>query len=138
MAPMPSRAADNPPADTLESSHARLVAVVRAVRLDSVMEALLALGPTQVSIEQVRGYGRQKEHLEFYEEVGAWDGTFLPKVRLEFAVPASEAGAAVKALRAAAHTGRTGDGKIFVHAVEVAAVGVVGERPSGSLPPESA
>ena len=106
--------------DPLPGVHARIVAVVRAVCLDRVMEALLALRASHVSIEQVRGYGRQKEHLEFYEEVGGWSGRFLPKVRLEFTVPAAEMGAAVAALRAAALTGRTGDGKIFVHAVRVA------------------
>lgn len=106
--------------DDAPGVHARIVAVVRAVCLDAVMEAVHSLGAGQVSIEQVRGYGRQKEHLEFYEEVGGWSGRFLPKVRLEFTVPAPGMAEAVKVLRGAALTGRTGDGKIFVHAVRVA------------------
>jgi nitrogen regulatory protein PII len=93
---------------------------VRPVRVDAVMEALAGLGalaPRDVLIEQVRGYGRQKTHLDFYEE-GPCEGGFVPKVRLQFTVDAGALDAAVNALRTGARTGRIGDGKIFVHAVE--------------------
>ncbi len=99
---------------------ARIVAVVRAMRLDAVMERLVAVAPRDVAIEEVRGYGRQKEHLTFYERVGDWQGNFLPKVRLEFTVAGTALEATVAALREGAFTGRIGDGKIFVHAVHLA------------------
>ncbi|MHC5210372.1 MAG: P-II family nitrogen regulator [Planctomycetota bacterium] len=98
------------PADDL----ARVVAVVRAVRVDAVMQQLQALEPRDVLIEQVRGYGRQKTHLDFYEE-GPCEGGFLPKVRLQFVVDGARVQEAVDAIRAGACTGRIGDGKIFVH-----------------------
>src|SRR5215470_14461743 len=95
---------------------ARLVTVIRPVRLDAVMEALVPLAPRDVLIEPVRGYGRQKTHLDFYEE-GFGDAGFLPKVRLQFSVESERLAEAVTALRNGARTGRIGDGKIFVHAV---------------------
>jgi nitrogen regulatory protein PII len=100
------------PAETL----ARVVAIVRPARLDAVIEALLPLELRDVLVEPVRGYGRQKEHLDLYGE-GPGEGGFLPKVRLQFVVAAGQLQAAVDAVRAAARTGRIGDGKIFVHAV---------------------
>jgi len=100
------------PADTC----ARVVAIVRPARLDAVIEALLPLELRDVLVEPVRGYGRQKEHLDLYGE-GPGEGGFLPKVRLQFVVAAGQLQAAVDAVRTAARTGRIGDGKIFVHAV---------------------
>jgi len=103
-----------------EGARARLVAIVRASRLDAVMEALQPLAPGDVLIEAVRGYNRQKTHLGEYEEV-SHQGGFLPKVRLQFMVPGEAVPAAVQAICGAARTGRIGDGKIFVHLVEPAA-----------------
>jgi nitrogen regulatory protein PII len=102
------------PAGTL----ARIVAIVRPARLDAVIEALHPLGLRDVLIESVRGYGRQKEHLDLYGE-GPGEGGFLPKVRLQFVVGAAQLPLAIDAVRAGARTGRIGDGKIFVHAVGV-------------------
>ena len=101
-------------------ARARLVAIVRASRLDAVMEALAPLAPGDVLVEPVRGYNRQKTHLGEYEEVGL-EGGFLPKVRLQFVVAGLALQPAVDAIREAARTGRIGDGKIFVHLVEPAA-----------------
>ncbi len=99
---------------------ARIVAVVRPIRLDDTLAALRDVGLLDVLIESVRGYGRQKSHLHFYEQ-GAWDAGFLPKVRLEFFAPAERVDAAVEAVCRGAGTGRIGDGKIFVHAVDAPA-----------------
>ncbi len=98
------------------SGPAHLIAVVRPMRVDAVIEAVAgcALGP--VVVEAVRGYGRQKDHLEFYKG-GATEGGFLPKVRIEFRVDGARLDEAVTAIRAGAATGRIGDGKIFVHEV---------------------
>jgi nitrogen regulatory protein PII len=105
------------PMPSIEGARARIVVVIRSVRLDAVMESLMEVGPRDITIEQVRGYGRQKMHLEFYEEEGTWGGSFLPKVRLEFTVASDAMPTAVDAVRRAAFTGRIGDGKIFVHVV---------------------
>jgi len=105
-----------PPRIAPTDGPAHLVAVVRPMRVDAVMEAVAdcAVGP--VVVEPVRGYGRQKDHLEFYEG-GATEGGFLPKVRIEFRVDGSRLDDVVTAIRGGAATGRIGDGKIFVHEV---------------------
>ena len=113
---------------------ARLVAIVRPARLDAVLEALAPLGVRDVLIEQVRGYGRQKTHLHLYEEAGLGGGGFLPKVRLQFVVPGEQLQQAVLVVRAAARTGRIGDGKVFVHAVEAPA-GAPRRGTAGRFPP---
>ena len=92
---------------------ARVVAVIRAQQIDAVMACLYELGARDVLIQQVRGYGRQKGHLEFYSE-GEHQGGFLPKVRLEFVVDGADVPDVVEQLRRAARTGRIGDGKNFV------------------------
>jgi len=97
-------------------TRARVIAVVRALNVDAVVEQLLPVAPEHLQIEQVKGYGRQKGHLEFYE-AGHFEGGFLPKVRLEFTVDAAQLEDALAAVCGAARTGRIGDGKIFVHAV---------------------
>lgn len=101
-----------PPAPHTRS---RVIAVIRALQLDAVMEALHPLGPSDVLVEQVRGYGRQKDHLGAYTSPGGEEG-FLPKVRIEFVIDDVCRPAALEAICKAAHTGRIGDGKIFVHA----------------------
>jgi nitrogen regulatory protein P-II 1 len=98
---------------------ARVVAIVRPVRIEQVMQALAPLGLADVLIQPVRGYGRQKAHLEFYED-GPVEGGYLPKVRIQFVVPAQDVDRCVNAVIAGARTGRIGDGKIFVHAVRPA------------------
>jgi len=118
-----------PPPGTL----ARVVAIVRPVRVDAVIEALLALGLRDVLVEPVRGYGRQKEHLDLYGE-GPGEGGFLPKVRLQFVIGAEALQPAVDAVRAGARTGRIGDGKIFIHAVAPAVPGNAADG-AGAAPP---
>jgi nitrogen regulatory protein PII len=93
---------------------ARIVAMVRSVRVDAVMQQLQPLAPRDVLIEQVRGYGRQKTHLDFYEE-GPCEGGFLPKVRVQFVIDGTRVPEVVDAIREGARTGRIGDGKIFIH-----------------------
>ncbi|GJM21836.1 MAG: hypothetical protein DHS20C15_17510 [Planctomycetota bacterium] len=98
-------------------SRARIVAVVRPFRLDEVMEQLHLQGCRDVLVEQVRGYGRQKENLSIYEGHG-FGGSFLPKVRLEFTVDGPALPGAMQAVCRGARTGRIGDGKIFVHRLD--------------------
>ena len=98
----------------MPSSRVRLVAVVKPVRLDAVIEALEPFAVRDVLVEQVRGYGRQKGHLGDYEELH--EG-FLPKVRVECVIGDEQVDDVGAAIRQAARTGRIGDGKIFLHEV---------------------
>ena len=88
-------------------------------KLDEVRDALTRLEIHGMTITEVKGYGRQKGHSEIYR--GAeYIVSFIPKVRLEIAVPDDLVDAAVQAIRSAAHSGQIGDGKIFVTPIEQA------------------
>ncbi len=89
---------------------------VKPFKLDDVMEALAELPVSEVTIEEVRGYGRQKGHLELYTGT-EYQITFLPKVKVELATPAARLEEVVRAIEDAARTGRIGDGKVFVREV---------------------
>lgn len=97
----------------------RIIAVVKPFRLDAVLLALSGFGIDGVSVEPVRGYGRQKGHLELYQGT-EYSITFLPKTRVEFTCALAETEAVITAIRDAARTGRIGDGKIFVMDAESA------------------
>ena len=94
-----------------------ITAVIKPFKLDDVKEALHGLGLQGMTVTDVRGFGRQKGHTELYR--GAeYVVDFLPKVKIEIVTPDALAGRAVEAIAAAAHSGRIGDGKIFVYSVE--------------------
>jgi nitrogen regulatory protein P-II 2 len=99
-----------------------VIAVIKPFKLEEVHEALIRLGITGMTVTEVKGYGRQKGHTEIYR--GAeYVVNFLPKMRIEVAVPAERADKVVETISAAARTGQIGDGKIFVttldHAVRI-------------------
>ena len=95
----------------------RLTAIIKPFKLDEVREALAEVGVTGLTVTEVKGFGRQKGHTELYR--GAeYVVDFLPKVKVEVVVSESVLDAAVDAVIRAARTGRIGDGKIFVTAVE--------------------
>jgi nitrogen regulatory protein PII len=91
----------------------RVIAVIKPFRLDAVIEALGGIPAGEIQVEEVRGFGRQKGHLELYSG-REYDIAFLPKVRVEFQVEDARLDDAVAAVVAEARTGRIGDGKIFV------------------------
>jgi len=94
-----------------------ITAVIKPFKLDQVREALTDLGLEGMTVTEVKGYGRQKGHTEIYR--GAeYAVSFLPKVKIEVAVPSRLAGKTVDAIAAAAKTGQIGDGKIFVGPIE--------------------
>jgi len=97
----------------------RLIAIVKPFRLDAVLESLRGLDVRDVCVSEVRGYGRQKGHLELYSGT-EYTITFLPKVRLEMLVSPVALEPTIEAIGRAARTGRIGDGKIFVLAGEAA------------------
>ncbi|UFS55883.1 P-II family nitrogen regulator [Comamonadaceae bacterium M7527] len=94
-----------------------ITAIIKPFKLDEVREALSAIGVQGITVTEVKGFGRQKGHTELYR--GAeYVVDFLPKVRLEAAVPADLTERAIEAIEGAARTGKIGDGKIFVTTVE--------------------
>jgi nitrogen regulatory protein P-II 2 len=89
------------------------MAIVKPFKLDDVREALTPLGVQGLTVTEVKGFGRQKGQTEIYR--GAeYHVSFLPKVKIEVAVPASQVDAVVDAIMRSAQTGKIGDGKIFV------------------------
>ena len=92
-------------------------AIIRPFKLDEVREALGAAGVSGITVTEVKGFGRQKGHTELYR--GAeYVVDFLPKIRIETAVTDDNVDAVIEALQGAAGTGKIGDGKIFVTALE--------------------
>ncbi|MFA5488535.1 MAG: P-II family nitrogen regulator [Candidimonas sp.] len=96
-----------------------ITAIIKPFKLDEVREALSSIGIQGMTVTEVKGFGRQKGHTELYR--GAeYIVDFLPKLRLEMAVSDDVVEQAVEQLCAAAHTGKIGDGKIFVCNLEQA------------------
>ena len=99
-----------------------VVAIIKPFKLNDVRDAVAALGISGLTVTEVKGYGRQKGHTEIYRG-SEYTVNFLPKIRVEIAVPAATADRVVEAITAAARTGQIGDGKIFVtpleHAVRI-------------------
>ena len=92
-------------------------AIVKPFKLDEIKEALTKAGIQGMTVEEVKGFGRQKGHTELYR--GAeYSVDFLPKVRLEILVPDDKAGRVVELITESARTGKIGDGKIFVTPVD--------------------
>ena len=97
----------------------KIEAIIKPFKLDEVKEALHGAGVSGITVIEAKGFGRQKGHTELYR--GAeYVVDFLPKVKLEIILGDAAVAAAVEAIRAAAQTGRIGDGKIFVSTVESA------------------
>jgi nitrogen regulatory protein PII len=95
----------------------RITAIIKPFKLDEVREALAEVGITGLTVTECKGFGRQKGHTELYR--GAeYVVDFLPKVKIEVIVPDETVDGAIEAVCKAARTGRIGDGKIFVSAVE--------------------
>ena len=94
-----------------------VTAIIKPFKLDEVRDALLKIGVHGMTITEVKGYGRQKGHTEIYR--GAeYAVNFLPKLRIEVAVAADQVDQVVAVMGAAARTGKIGDGKIFVAAID--------------------
>ena len=102
---------------TLGGDMKKIEAVIKPFKLDEVREALSDVGVSGLTVTEVKGFGRQKGHTELYR--GAeYVVDFLPKIKVEVVVASELLDAAVEAIIKAAHTGKIGDGKIFVSSVE--------------------
>lgn len=94
-------------------------AIIKPFKLDDVREAISEVGVEGLTVSEVKGFGRQKGHTELYR--GAeYQVDFLPKVKLEIAVNDDMVERLVEAITKSAHTGKIGDGKIFVYNLEQA------------------
>lgn len=95
----------------------QITAVIKPFKLEEVREALATCGVTGLTVTEVKGFGRQKGHTELYR--GAeYVVDFLPKVKVEVVVNDTDTDRCVEAIIKAAHTGKIGDGKIFITSVE--------------------
>jgi nitrogen regulatory protein P-II 1 len=105
----------------------KIEAIIKPFKLDEVKEALQEVGLQGITVLEAKGFGRQKGHTELYR--GAeYVVDFLPKVKIELVVDDDMAERAVDAILQAAHTGRIGDGKVFITPVEEAIRVRTGER----------
>jgi nitrogen regulatory protein P-II 1 len=97
----------------------KIEAIIKPFKLDEVKEALQAIGVQGITVIEAKGFGRQKGHTELYR--GAeYVVDFLPKVKIEVVLQDAMLAEAIEAIKAAAQTGRIGDGKIFVSSIEQA------------------
>jgi nitrogen regulatory protein P-II 2 len=109
-----------------------VMAIVKPFKLDDVREALTPLGVQGLTVTEVKGFGRQKGQTEIYR--GAeYHVNFLPKVKIEVAVPASQVEQVVEAIMSSARTGKIGDGKIFVLDIDRAVRIRTGELDAAAL-----
>ena len=109
-----------------------IIAVIKPFKLDEVRDALTQIGIHGMTVSEVKGFGRQKGHMEIYR--GAeYAINFLPKVRIEVAIATEQLDQVMEAIATAAKTGQIGDGKIFVTPLEQAVRIRTGETGTGAL-----
>jgi len=110
----------------------KIEAIIKPFRLDEVRQALSDIGVNGMTVTEVKGFGRQKGHTELYR--GAeYVVDFIPKARLELVVADGQVEHVVETITRAAHTGKIGDGKIFIYAVEQAVRIRTGEHDEDAL-----
>lgn len=94
-----------------------ITAIIKPFKLEDVRDALSEVGVTGVTVSEVKGFGRQKGHTELYR--GAeYEVDYVPKVKLEIAIPDELLEPTIDAIQRSANTGKIGDGKIFVFDLE--------------------
>jgi nitrogen regulatory protein PII len=91
-----------------------IVAVIKHFKLDDVKDALAGAGIQGMTVTEVKGFGRQKGHVEIYRGA-SYEVRFIPKLKIEIAVSDDKLEETVKIIQKAAHTGEIGDGKIFIY-----------------------
>ncbi len=95
----------------------KIEAIIKPFKLEDVKEALSGLGVQGMTVSEVKGFGRQKGHTEIYRG-SEYTVDFLPKIKIEVVLADGVAESAVEAIIKAARTGKIGDGKVFVSAIE--------------------
>jgi nitrogen regulatory protein P-II 2 len=109
-----------------------VMAVIKPFKLDEVRDALTAIGVHGMTVTEVKGYGRQKGHTEIYRGT-EYAVSFLPKLKVEVAVPSDMVSKVIDAITGAAKTGQIGDGKIFVFGIDSAVRIRTGETDASAL-----
>jgi nitrogen regulatory protein P-II 2 len=109
-----------------------VMAIIKPFKLDEVRDALTAVGVHGMTVTEVKGYGRQKGHTEIYRGT-EYAVSFLPKLKVEVAIPAAQTDKIVETITAAAKTGQIGDGKIFVLTLDQAVRIRTGETDAAAL-----
>jgi nitrogen regulatory protein P-II 2 len=109
-----------------------VMAIIKPFKLDEVRDALTAVGVHGMTVTEVKGYGRQKGHTEIYRGT-EYAVSFLPKLKVEVAIPAAQTDKIVETITAAAKTGQIGDGKIFVLSLDQAVRIRTGETDAAAL-----
>ncbi len=109
-----------------------VMAVIKPFKLDEVRDALTAIGVHGMTVTEVKGYGRQKGHTEIYRGT-EYAVSFLPKLKVEVAVPSNQVDKVIESITSAAKTGQIGDGKIFVIGLESAVRIRTGETDASAL-----
>ncbi|MCU0771411.1 MAG: P-II family nitrogen regulator [Verrucomicrobia bacterium] len=95
----------------------KVEAIIKPFKLEAVKDALAEVGVEGMTVSEVKGFGRQKGHTEIYRG-SEYTVDFLPKIKLEIVLPEALVDAAVQAIVKSAKTGKIGDGKVFISAVE--------------------
>ena len=96
-----------------------VTAIIKPFKLDEVREALSTIGVQGITVSEVKGFGRQKGHTELYRGT-EYVIDFLPKTKIEIAIDESLLDSAIEAISQSAHSGKIGDGKIFITPLEQA------------------
>jgi nitrogen regulatory protein PII len=109
-----------------------IVAVIKHFKLDDVKEALTQAGIQGMTVTEVKGFGRQKGHVEIYRG-SSYEVRFIPKLKIEVAVSDNRTEEIVGIIQKTAHTGEIGDGKIFIYDLQDAIRIRTGERGDISL-----
>jgi nitrogen regulatory protein P-II 2 len=109
-----------------------ITAIIKPFKVDEVRDALTAIGVHGMTATEVKGYGRQKGHTEIYRGT-EYAVSFLPKVKIEIAVPATQVDKVIETVIGAAKTGQIGDGKIFVFGIDQAVRIRTGESDDAAL-----
>lgn len=109
-----------------------VTAIIKPFKVDEVRDALTAIGVHGMTATEVKGYGRQKGHTEIYRGT-EYAVSFLPKVKIEIAVPTAQVDKVVETVISAAKTGQIGDGKIFIFGIDQAMRIRTGESDDAAL-----
>jgi nitrogen regulatory protein PII len=109
-----------------------IAAIVKHFKLDDVRKALTDIGVQGMTVVEVKGFGRQKGHMEVYRGV-EYEVTFLPKIKIEVVVSDEKAEQIINTITEAAKTGEIGDGKIFVYNLQDVVRIRTGERGEGAI-----
>ncbi len=109
-----------------------VMAIIKPFKLDEVRDALTGIGVHGMTVTEVKGYGRQKGHTEIYRGT-EYAVSFLPKLKIEVAVPSDQVDKVVDTITSTAKTGQIGDGKIFVFGIDQAVRIRTGETDAAAL-----